>query len=95
MVQLTQKTSAQIALEIAQKIKTLRKLKGLTQNQLALKSGVSFASYKRFEQQHEISFDSLIKIAIALDIEKDFDLLFQKKEYSSIQEVIALQKRNK
>ena len=34
---------------------------------------MSFGSYKRFEQTGEISFDSLIKIAIAFGMENDFD----------------------
>lgn len=45
---------------------------------------MSFASYKRFEQKHEIAFDSLIKIAIALDMEKDFDSLFATPQFFTI-----------
>lgn len=91
MINLEQKTALQIAKEISGKIKKIRKQKHLSQEQLSQKAGVSFASYKRFEQKNEISFVSLIEIAIALDIENDFDLLFNKKHFSSIEEVIALQ----
>lgn len=74
--------------EISQRMKKRRKEKKLTQQQLSEKSGVSFGSIKRFEIMGEISLKSLVKIAIALDCEKDFDVLFSKKKYASIQEVI-------
>lgn len=93
MVQLVQKTSSDIAEEIALRIKQRRKERHFTQQQMAERAGMSFASYKRFEQQHEIAFDSLIKIAIALSLEKDFDSLFTKKTFASIQEIIDLQKK--
>ena len=60
----------------------------ITQEQLSVKSDVSFGSIKRFERTGEISLSSLIKIAFALGLENDFDYLFSKKGYSSIQEVI-------
>lgn len=88
MVQLDQKTALQIAKEISTRIQKRRKELKFTQEELAKRSGVTFASYKRFEQKSEISFTSLIKIAIALDLEKDFDNLFTKKQFSSIEELL-------
>ena len=40
------------------------------------------------EQTGEISLTSLVKIAFALGCQEDFEELFSKKGYSSIQEVI-------
>lgn len=74
--------------EIAMRVKARRKEARLTQAQLSAKSGVSFGSVKRFETKGEISLSALIKISIALGYEKDFDELFSKKKYTSIQEVI-------
>ncbi|MBR1403942.1 MAG: helix-turn-helix transcriptional regulator [Treponema sp.] len=93
MIQLEQKTSPQIAKEIAERVQKRRKERHFTQEQLALRAGMSFASYKRFEQKHEIAFDSLIKIAIALDCENDFDSLFSKPHFSSIEELLASEKK--
>ena len=92
MILLVQKTASQISSEIANRVRSRRKEKKLTQSELAEKAGVSFASYKRFEQKHEIALDSLIKIALALDSEDDFDTLFSRREFSSIQELIASEK---
>ena len=79
MVGLKQKTAPQIAKDIAQRLRKIRKSKNMSQQETADKAGISYASYKRFEQKHEISFISLIKIAIALDSEKDFEGMFLKQ----------------
>lgn len=75
-------------MDIARKIRERRKEQKITQKQLSVRSDVSFGSVKRFERTGEISLSSLIKIAFALGLENDFDDLFSKKRYSSIQEVI-------
>ena len=88
MITLEQKTPESIAEEVADRVRIRRKEKKLTQQEMSKRTGISFASYKRFEQKGEIAFCSLIKIAIALDCENDFDGLFSKKQFSSIQELI-------
>ncbi len=85
---LNQKSPLDISKEIAQKIKFKRKKLKLSQSSLAQKSGVSLGSIKRFERSFEISLFSLIKIAIALGLEDDFENLFSDKIYTSIDEVI-------
>ena len=85
---LNQKSPIEISKQISNRIKQKRKKLKISQEQLALKSDVSLGSIKRFETQYEISLISLIKIAIALDCESDFEELFNKKTYSSISEVI-------
>ena len=92
MIQLEQKTAPQIAESIAKRVQKRRKERHFTQAQLAERAGMSFASYKRFEQKHEIAFDSIIKIAIALGCEKDFENLFATPQFSSIEELIASEK---
>lgn len=81
-----------VNIEIAKRVSARRKEKKITQVQLATFSDVSLGSIKRFENTGEISLSSLIKIAFALGCENDFDVLFSKKGYSSIQEVIDEQK---
>ena len=88
MINLYQKTWAEINNDIAQKIVRLRKRKKITQKQLAARSGVSLGSLKRFEQSGEISLQSLTKIAIALDVENELEGLFDNVPFASIEEVI-------
>ena len=84
----TQKTPTEIIKNLVLKIQDRRKKLKISQIELAQKSGVSLGSIKRFESKYEISLSSLIKIAIALDLDKDFDNLFSQKNYKSIDEVI-------
>ncbi|PHU36591.1 MULTISPECIES: helix-turn-helix domain-containing protein [Pseudobutyrivibrio] len=88
MINLYQKTWNEINKEIAGNVRQLRKRKKITQNELAKKSGVSFASIKRFEQTGEISLQSLTKIAIALNVEDELETLFTSVPFSSIEEII-------
>lgn len=74
--------------EIAMNVRARRKEKKLSQVQLSERANVSLGSLKRFERTGEISLSSLIKIAFALGCEDDFEQLFSKKGYASIQEVI-------
>ena len=85
---LNQKTPNEIAKSLADRIKEHRKKLKISQEVLAQKSGVSLGSIKRFETKYEISLQSFIKIAIALDLDGDFEKLFTAKNYSSIDEVI-------
>lgn len=82
------KSPNDINMELAKRVSVRRKEKHITQEQLSVKADVSYGSIKRFERTGEISLSSLIKIAFALGLENDFDLLFSKKGYASIQEVI-------
>lgn len=83
-----QKTPTEIIKNLVLKIQDRRKKLKISQVELAQKSGVSLGSVKRFESKYEISLSSLIKIAIALDLDKGFDNLFNHKSYTSIDEVI-------
>ncbi len=74
--------------DIAARMRRRRKEQRLSQAQLAARSNVSLGSLKRFEQTGEISLTSLVKIAFALGCEEDFDALFARRGYASIQEVI-------
>lgn len=83
-----QKTPKEISNMIASRIRDIRKRKKMSQQKLSERSGVSLGSVKRFENSGEISLSSLIKIAIALNCEDNFDQLFKDVPFESIQEVI-------
>ena len=70
-------------------IAELRKEKGMTQKELAEKSGVSLGSIKRFETSGQISLISLTKIAIALGCNNEITEMFTDVPYRSIEEVIS------
>lgn len=82
------KSPNDVNMEIAKRVRARRKEQNITQEQLSVYSDVSFGSIKRFERIGEISLSSLIKVAFALGMEEDFNRLFSKQGYTSIQEVI-------
>ncbi len=70
------KSQQEVMQEIAERAKLKRLEQNLTQEGLALRSGVSLGSIKRFERTGEISLKSLIDIALALGCLEDFSALF-------------------
>ncbi len=80
-------------LEIAKRVVVIRKNKKVSQQRLSVISGVSYASIRRFEKTGDISFASLVKIAMALQLYDDLDNLFKnRRNYKSIEEIINEQK---
>lgn len=61
--------------ELAEKHRVLRKQAGLTQSELANRSGVSLGSLKRFELTGQIALESLLKLAHILNRISDFELI--------------------
>ncbi len=89
-------TPKEICLETARKATLRRKALHISQKELAGMTGVSFASIRRFETTGQISFESLVRIAISIDMKEDVKNLFnERKVYRTIQDVIdeANQKR--
>ena len=64
---------------IVDNIKKRRKEKKISQKELSIRSGVTYASIRRFETTGEISFSSLLEIANTLDCLENFNRLFLKK----------------
>ena len=74
--------------DLAQRVKTRRREGKLSQKELAERTGVSFASIRRFENTGEISLTNLLRIAVVLRYETDFEKLFERKNYQTLDEVI-------
>ncbi|MCD8285700.1 MAG: helix-turn-helix domain-containing protein [Clostridia bacterium] len=72
-------TEQSVTETLVSRIRLHRKEQHLTQKDLARKSGVSLASYRRFEQTGEISLYSFLRVADALGYLSDFDSLFKYK----------------
>ena len=81
-------TPAEITLDIAKRVKKIRKRRKVTQKQLADRSNVSYATLKKFEQTGQISLISLTKIAMELGLAGELKSLFTEPVYLSIYEVL-------
>ena len=84
-----------IALQIAARVKARRLELNLTQEGLASRAGVKFATYRRFEQTGEISLRGLLQVGFALNCLDEFDDLFAQKQYQSLDDVLNEQRLNR
>ena len=87
------KTPKDVNNDIVKRMRARRKEQKLTQAELSRRADVSLGSLKRFEQTGNIAHDSLIKNAFVLGCQDDFEGLFAKPGYSSIQDVIDGQRK--
>ena len=80
-------TESKTTKNLVERFKKRRKELKLSQKDLSVRSGVSYASIRRFESNGEISLTSLIKLANAIDCLNDFDALFKNAKISSLKEL--------
>jgi transcriptional regulator with XRE-family HTH domain len=85
----TSRSPAEIALDLAGRVRARRLEANLAQEGLAARAGVSLGSLKRFERTGEISLERLIRIALALDASEGFAQIFAPKEPRTLDEILA------
>ncbi len=78
----------EVAHKLAARVKARRLELNLTQEGLALRAGLKFATYRRFEQTGAISLRGLLQVAFALDALADFDVLFVRRQYATLDEAL-------
>lgn len=88
MIAFNLSTPKDIALQIAARVKARRLELDLTQEGLATRAGVKFATYRRFEQTGEISLKGLLQVGFALNALSEFDALFVQKQYQTLDDVL-------
>lgn len=92
-------TPDDVAKQIAARVKARRLELNLTQEGIAARAGLKFATYRRFEQTGEISLKGLLQIGFALNALSEFDALFAQKQYQSLDDVLneqnVIRKRGK
>ena len=81
------KLPSDILTSTAQNVVKLRKELSWTQQDLAERSGVSYGSIKRFERFGKISFESLLKIAEALNHLSEFEKILLPKDDQRIKKL--------
>lgn len=84
-----------VRIEIAHKHKKLRKQRGLSQIELAERSGVSLGSLKRFETKGQVSLESLLKLVFILGRLSDFEsVLKPEKNLKHIEKLFDSNKKS-
>ena len=90
-------TPNSIMQNLKDKFKQKRLSLNLTQEGLSNKSGVSLGSIKRFESSGEISFESLLKVALVLNCLDDFKNIANEKdeEYETMDDLLKVKPMKK
>ena len=96
MLSFLPKTPRDILQELKESFKVRRQIFGYTQKELAMRSGVSLGSLKRFEHTGQISLESLLKLALVLECLEDFSDVCKNREekFGSIDEVLMAEEEN-
>ncbi len=91
MISILMKNTHEVAEDIAGRAKDERLSLNLSQKTLSERSGVSYGTLKKFEQTGQISLESLLKLALALDALDAFQDIFakvKKEELTSLDELM-------
>lgn len=85
-------TAEEINAALAERVRSIRKRRGISQQKLSEESGVSYGSVKRFESTGQISLLSLTRLAMALDCTDEIKKLFADIPYLTMEEVLRERK---
>jgi transcriptional regulator with XRE-family HTH domain len=81
--------------KIGKKFKEMRLAQNLKRKTLALRSGVSESSLKRFELTGEISLDSLINISNVLNMNNWITSILEEEHFESLEAVMKVKNKMK
>ena len=86
---------ADVAADLAKRLKTRRLSRNLTQEGLARRSGVALGTLKKFERLGAISLVSLIRLVVALGEEAALEKLLADQEFETREQVLSAPKTRK
>ncbi|MDE5789681.1 MAG: helix-turn-helix domain-containing protein [Muribaculaceae bacterium] len=87
--------SADIMIQVAEDFRKRRVEKNITRQRMSELSGVPLSTLAHFEQKGPISFESLIKLAMALGYTSEIKNLFSAPKFNTMKEHdLIRQKRN-
>lgn len=87
-------TPGEMARSLAERVRALRLQRGWTQEEMAQRSGLTLATYRRFERTGRIALERLLKIAVILDAQAGFGQLFALPPARSLKELAERTQRS-
>ncbi len=81
--------SADVAEDLAKRLRMRRLARNLTQEGLARRSGVALGTLKKFERSGAISLVSFIRLVVALGEEEGLERLLADQEFETLEQVLA------
>lgn len=89
MLEFNLTSPAEIIDGVAGRMKRRRIDANLTQKEAASRAGVSYGSFRLFEETGKASFQTVVKIAFALEAEGEFEHLFPPRPPKTLEDVIG------
>ena len=89
ILSLIEHTPDGIMTDLSLRVKARRLELNLTQSALAARSGIPLPTYRRFESTGEISLRNLVSLALTLKSTDEFESLFSRPRYETIDEALA------
>ena len=89
IIQINKPNVVDVCSSIAGRVKLRRLEFNYTQIGLCARAGVNIETYRKFERSGEISLSNIVRIANALDMMAEFDLLFSQQRYQSLDELLS------
>lgn len=86
-------TPEEISQDLAKRLKTLRLQKRWKRSTLALRSNVTEASLKRFEQTGKVSMENFLKLVFALDRLDELQTILQPAVANSIKDLEQIEQK--
>lgn len=83
-----------IAQQVAESFRKRRVEKNITRQRISELSGVPLSTVARFEQKGLISFESLIKLAMALGYAQDVRNLFDTSKFDTMEELDMIRRKS-
>lgn len=87
--------SDDIARQVAENFRKRRVEKNITRQSISELSGVPLSTVARFEQKGLISFESLIRLAMALGYAPDVRTLFGTSRFDTIEELDMIRRKSR
>ena len=87
MLPLLLQSPDEITVDVARRVRALRREQRWTQAELAARAGITLATYRRFERTGRIAFERLVRVALVLDALDGFDRLFALPPAASLDEL--------
>ena len=88
IIQISQVSPKDICKDISGRVKARRLELNLTQCGLANRAGVNIETYRKFERIGEISLLNLVKLALAMDMSNEFNVLFSQHQFQTLDDLL-------
>ncbi|VGO20682.1 helix-turn-helix domain-containing protein [Pontiella sulfatireligans] len=89
------KTNSEVTGELVARCREVRLSQNMTQQEVAARAGISLRTYRRFEQENQISLERFVAVVHALNRMGDLELLLQPPPLRDLKELDSIAPKRK